>query len=43
LLALQGLIVQFEQLWGLYNYKEPVKHSTAANIDLIPGIQLFTV
>ena len=27
LLALQGLIVQFKQLWGSYNYKEPVKHS----------------
>jgi hypothetical protein len=39
LLAIQGLTVQFKQLWGSYNYKEPVKRSTVASIDLISGIQ----
>ena len=39
LVALRGLIVHFEQLWGSYNYKEPVKHSTVANIDVIPNTQ----
>jgi len=32
LVALRGIMMQFEHLWCLYNYKKPVKHSTVANI-----------
>lgn len=31
--------MQFEQLWVSHNYKEPIKLSTVATIDLVPGTQ----